>query len=81
VTDIRAALRFPATFISGEAAAFDEGVFLLSKPEICPSQRGQRHGGGNHLLQGRAPVLKSSEHARPVIEPTVVHGLSLRSSF
>ena len=76
LTDVGTALGFLATWISRKATTLDEDV-VLGQPEIRPSQRGQRYPGGRQLLESRAPVLKSPEHARPVVEPAVVHGLSL----
>lgn len=81
LTVIGTALSVPATWIPSKATALDEGVVVLSEPEVGPSQRGQRDAGSHHLLQGRAPVLKSPQHARPVVETAFVHGLSLLSSL
>jgi hypothetical protein len=81
LTVIGTALPIPATRIPCEATALDEGVLLLGEPEVRSRQRGQRHGGGHHLLQGHAPVLKCPEHASPIVETTLVHDASLLSSL
>jgi hypothetical protein len=80
LADLGTALTLLATWISRKATALDEGI-VLGKAEVWPSQGNQRYAGSQHLLQSRAPVLKSPEHTRPVVEPTVVHGLSLLSSL
>jgi len=79
-TFVGAALLVLVAAVALEPTSFDQDIVSGGESEIGAGERDQCHTSAHRLFQRRASILDGSEHARPVIEPTVAHASSLLAS-